>query len=115
MKIIEKIAPAWFDYEGAGFLCKPLTAADRVAIFGIAQDEDLGHFYSEIVRRAVADWRGFTNEAGEPVEFSPRALDDLFADGTRAPLLMSLGAFILERANVGKDTEVGFTSGPQPT
>lgn len=110
MQIIEKIAPAVFEYEDAKFHVKPLTAADRITLY--SAKDDAGAFYASLVRLAVNGWEGIERD-GQPVAFSKAALDDLFADGSRAPLLIDLGGFILERSSLSEDDATGFTRASQ--
>lgn len=99
MELAKKLEPTWFDYEDAGFLCKPLTAAQKLSAYSLTEAEDYGAAYAHMVRGAVTDWRGIT-VGGAPVPFSLAALDDLFSDERNAPLLMELGTFIANRARV---------------
>ena len=97
MELAKKLEPAWFDYEDAGFLCKPLTAAQKLSAFAAIESEDYGQAYARMVRSAVTDWRGI-KQGGEDVPFSVAALDVLFSDERNASLLMQLGTFIAHRA-----------------
>lgn len=99
MELAKKLEPTWFDHEDAGFLCKPLTAAQKLSAYSAIESGDYGEAYARMVRSAVVDWRGIVAD-GAAVKFSLSALDDLFSDERNASLLMNLGTFIANRARV---------------
>lgn len=96
MEILAKLEPEWVDIDDVGFLCAPLTAAQRVTTFSLVES-DIGEAYARMARYAVKDWRGVTR-GGQPVPFSAAALDEFFADGDHGPVLLMLGNKILVRS-----------------
>lgn len=79
--IKEKLAPAWFDVEGVGYLLAPLSKYDAIDFRNeITLKKGKVSVSGEGIRiagNAVRDWRNVCNEKGEPIPFIRTAYDEL--------------------------------------
>lgn len=104
MEISQRLEPEWFDTDGAGFLCAPLTASQRITVARHVDTDDFGQAILSAARFAVKDWRGITQN-DRPVPFTAAAFDDLFANAEMATTLLPLGMFIINRSRFSADDE----------
>lgn len=104
MQISQRLQPEWFDVDDAGFLCAPMTAAQKITVARFVESGDFGQALFAAARFAVTDWRGITQN-GKPVSHTPAAFDDLFASEDTAQTLVALGTFVINRARLSEDDE----------
>jgi hypothetical protein len=102
MELTKQVQPQWHEIEHGGekveFLLRPLTAAQKLSLLGMA-DGLLGDTMLQTIRFGVADWRGITQN-GEPVPFSDKALHSLFENGELHPMLLELAMAISRRSEL---------------
>jgi hypothetical protein len=104
MQISQRLQPEWFDIDDAGFLCAPMTAAQKITVARHVERDEFGHALFAAARYAVTDWRGIT-QGGRPVPYTAAAFDDLFANESAAQTLVALGTFVINRARLSEDDE----------
>lgn len=104
MEIIKRLQAEWIDIDDAGFLCEPLTAAQKISVARCVEMDDFGEAMITAARSAVTNWRGIT-EDGKTVPYSVAALDRLFGSEDMAQALVTLGTFIINRARLSADDE----------
>jgi hypothetical protein len=81
LTIKPKVAPTWFDHEGAGFLLAPLTQYDAIDFRNeISFSKRKLVITGEGIRiagNAVRDWRNVVDEKGEQIKFDRAMYDEL--------------------------------------
>ncbi len=104
MELTKQVQPQWHEIEHGGekvgFLLRPLTAAQKLSLLGMA-DGLLGDTMMQTIRFGVADWRGIT-ENGAAVAFSDSALAKLFDNGDLHPMLLELAMTISRRSELSE-------------
>ena len=82
IKTMKGIVPTWYTLESdetkeTAFLLAPLTSAQRLNVIGVNAHDMLGETIMLVVKTAVKDFKGITDETGKALEFSLTTLETL--------------------------------------